>query len=331
MKSKLEPVTTTWENHFSSCIKCWEYNPRKTWPVPLNIKNELKTAVENKIKLACGNRLNDYWKVTNVNTKVLGNPGCTTNANINYNNLICSDGGMQNAAEQLVNASITVSCPPGSFCDGEKGGVYGLKDCDLITANNNTLTYQFEDCLPSVGNGSKDFEIKVTLAKCTSQDINQNIGTLPPVPSEGVLIGYNPPDWCIAGYRGKESICGHRCDALAVQKNLKSTYDRFKTPAPCRDQRSTTPYLQKQICNARPQTIGSGPKQSVTATYEVTYSVESISGPCQGITASETRTFTRTFDSYSTIRIHGYGFINYHRVRHCCRGNLSVNCNTGRS
>jgi|688.fasta_scaffold06275_5 hypothetical protein len=95
---KLERVTTTWQMRFTTCQRCWEINPRKTWPVPAQIKNEIKQAVENKIKQDCygsgagintGPSLGVLPPVANEGKLVSSNPATWCLANYTGKEVIC--------------------------------------------------------------------------------------------------------------------------------------------------------------------------------------------------------------------------------------------------
>lgn len=210
-KVKREPVTTSWENYGTTCRKCYEILPRKKWPVPSEIKNELKSSIESQLRDKCSG-------------------------------------------------------------------------------------------------------------------VGVNIG---PLPSrlEGYLISHSPPNYCIDPVFTDHVFCGGRCGGLSKQRNLKSTYDRFKTNAPCKDLGQNTPYAIKTECVAKPKTIGVGSKEiNITATYRIDYMTEVIDGPCKGVSAVESRTYERTYTGKYFIKMYGHKQVDFYKKHHCCEKNRPVSC-----
>jgi hypothetical protein len=78
---------------------------------------------------------------------------------------------MKGVAEQKSNVTISVGCPPGDFCEGKTSGG-GLSACSYIGTAGNTVNYEFEDCVASVGSGAPDLQITITLEACLLEDCN---------------------------------------------------------------------------------------------------------------------------------------------------------------
>ena len=138
------------------------------------------TVCENIKCKVCVSSSDDFWVPTRYSSQPIGNPACTTTANINVYSGCRECQSAEDCARAALHGNLTVDCSnepkteeyPNGFCTANgKSGTYSVPGAlntsstqvfGTIPNRTAKVTFEFEDC----GISPADFQITVDLREC---------------------------------------------------------------------------------------------------------------------------------------------------------------------